>query len=114
MTTESSFRKVGDIDVVDLSGRLTLGNTLMSIETSILDLIEQGSRRLVINMAGLNSIDSAGLGMLMACSGQMEQHQGKLRIAGAHGGVARTLDVVHIDRLAPVDMDVDAACRAMQ
>lgn len=114
MITESSMRKVGEIDVVDLSGRLSLGNTLMSIEQAILNLIEQGSRRMVINVAGITAMDSAGIGMLMACSGQMEQHQGKLRIAGAQGGVARTFGVIHIDRLTPVDADVETSCRAFE
>ncbi len=113
MITESSTRKIGGVDIVDISGRLSLGNTLLSIERSILNLIEQGSRRLVINVPGLTSIDSAGIGMLIGCSGQMEQAQGKLRIAGAQGPVARTFEVVHIDRVAAVDVDVDTACRAL-
>jgi anti-sigma B factor antagonist len=111
---ESSIRKVGDIDVVELSGRLSLSDALESIEQAILNLIEQGSRRMVIDVAGITAMDSAGMGMLMACSGQMEQHQGKLRIAGAQGGVARTFGVVHIDRLAPVDVDVETSCRAFE
>jgi hypothetical protein len=60
-------------------------------------LIEQGSRRLAINVPGLMSIDSAGIGMPIGCSGQMEQAHGKLRIASAQGTVARTLEVVHMD-----------------
>jgi anti-sigma B factor antagonist len=114
MITESTTRKIGEIDIVDISGRLSLGNTLLSIERSIQKLIEEGSRRLVINVAGLTSIDSAGVGMLIACSGQMEQHHGKLRIVGAQGGVARTFDVVRIDRVAALDVDVDTACRTLQ
>src|SRR5580658_6001881 len=100
MIAESSTRKVADVDVVDISGRLSLGNTLLSIEQSILKLIEQGSRKLVINVTGLAALDSAGVGMLMQVSGQMEQHQGKLRIAGAQGSVAKTFEVVHLDRVA--------------
>ena len=111
---ESRMRKVGDIDVVELSGRLSLGDALISIEQAILNLIEQGSRRMVIDVAGITALDSAGMGMLMACSGQMEQHQGRLRIAGAQGGVARTFGVVHIDRLATVDADVETSCRAFE
>jgi len=114
MITESTTRKIGNVDIVDISGRLSLGNTLLSIETAILNLIEQGSRRLVINIPGLTSIDSAGVGMLMGCSGQMEQAQGKLRIAGAQGGVARTFEVVHMDRVAAMDADIDTACRALE
>jgi anti-anti-sigma factor len=114
MVTESTTRKLGEIDIVDISGRLSLGNTLLSIETSILNLIQQGSRRLVLNVAGLISIDSAGVGMLMGCSGQMEQKHGKLRIAGAQGGVARTFEVVHMDRVASLDADLDTACRNLE
>jgi anti-anti-sigma factor len=111
---ESSTRKLGEIDIVDIFGRLSHGDTLVSIENSILNLIEQGSRRLAINIAGLASIDSAGIGMLMALSGTMEQKQGKLRIAGAQGGVARHLEVVHMNRVAALDADLDAACRALE
>jgi anti-anti-sigma factor len=114
MIAESSTRKMGDVDIVDISGRLSLGNTLLSIERSILSLIEQGCRRLVINVPALISIDSAGIGMLMGCSGQMEQVQGKLRISGAQGAVARTFEVIHMERVAAVDLDVDTACRALE
>jgi anti-anti-sigma factor len=113
MITESGTRKMGDVDVVDISGRLNLGNALAGIESSILKLIDEGSRRLVINVPGLTAIDSAGVGMLMGCSGKMEQTQGKLRIAGARGGVARTFETMHMDRVAALDADIDAACRAL-
>jgi anti-anti-sigma factor len=113
MITESGTRKMGDVDIVDISGRLNFGDALAEIENSILRLIDEGSRRLVINVPGLTAIDSAGIGMLMGCSGKMEQKQGKLRIAGARGGVARTFEVMHMDRVAALDIDVDAACRAL-
>jgi anti-anti-sigma factor len=114
MITESSTRKIGDVDVVEISGRLSLGNTLMSIEKSILDLITNGSRKLVVHVAGLAAIDSAGLGMLMSCSGRMEQHHGKLRIAGAQAGVLKTLEIVHMNRMAPMDGDLETACRELE
>jgi anti-anti-sigma factor len=113
MITESGTRKMGDVDIVDISGRLNFGNALAEIESAILKLIDGGSRRLVINVPGLTAIDSAGIGMLMGCSGKMEQKQGKLRIAGARGGVARTFETMHMDRVAALDTDVDAACRAL-
>ena len=113
MISESGTRKMGDVDIVDISGRLNFGDALSEIEKSILKLIEEGSRRLVINVPGLTSIDSAGIGMLMGCSGKMGEKQGKLRIAGARGGVAKTLEVMHMGTFATLDADVDAACRAL-
>ena len=113
MITESITRKIGNVDVVEITGRLDFGNALAAIEESIMNLIELGSRRMVIHVPGLTAIDSAGVGMLMACNGHMDQKGGKLRIAGAHGGVARTFEVVHLDRLAPLDADLATACRAL-
>jgi len=77
MIAESGTRKKGDVDIVDISGRLTFGNALAEIENSILKLIDEGSRRLVINVPGLTSIDSAGIGMLMGCRGKMGGEAGK-------------------------------------
>jgi anti-sigma B factor antagonist len=111
MIAEFKTRKMGEIDIVEISGRLNLGNTLQSIETSILKMIEQGSRRMAINLAALDSIDSAGIGMLIACSAQMEQKEGELRVAGAHGVVARIFETVHLGRVAALDADLDTACR---
>jgi anti-sigma B factor antagonist len=112
MITETKTRHVEpDITVVEISGRLSLGNSLVSIETSIKRLIEEGSRKLVIDITSLNSIDSSGIGLLVSCSGQMEKSGGRLRISGAHGPIAKAFEMVHIDRIAALDADVDSACR---
>jgi anti-sigma B factor antagonist len=97
--------------VVEISGRLTLGNALTYAETSIKRLIADGSRKMAIDLAGLTSMDSAGVGMLISCGGEMEQAGGALRIAGAHGAVAKTFEVVHMTRIVALDTDVEAACR---
>jgi anti-anti-sigma factor len=64
-------------------------------------------------LAGLNYIDSAGAGMLIACNGQMEQNQGRMRIAGARGVVATAFETIHIERVVPLDPDVDTASRQL-
>jgi anti-anti-sigma factor len=98
------------ITVVEISGRLTLGNALQSLENSVRRLIEEGSRKLIFDLAGLTSIDSAGLGMLVGTNGIMEQSGGQVRIAGAQGTVAKSFDVVHLDRVIALDPDCDTAC----
>jgi anti-anti-sigma factor len=97
------------ITVVEISGRLVLGNTLQSLESSVRRLIEEGSRKLIFDLAGLTSIDSAGIGMLVGANGLMEQSGGHVRIAGAQGGVAKTLDVVHLDKVIALDPNCDTA-----
>jgi len=112
MITETKVRRVGpDITVVEISGRLNLGNSLITVETSIKRLVEEGARKIVIDLAKLNAIDSSGIGVLVSSSGHIEQGGGQMRIAGAQGAVASALGMVHVDRIAPLDADVESSCR---
>jgi anti-sigma B factor antagonist len=114
MITETKTRRIEpDLTVVEISGRLNLGNTLLSIENSIERLIAEGARKLIVDLTGLDYIDSAGIGVLVSCSGHVEQSGGRMRIAGAHGIVARAFELVHMDRIAPLDADVESASRQL-
>ena len=102
-----------DIAVMEVSGRLSLGNTLLSIESSIMKLIEGGARKLVIDVTGLTYIDSSAIGMLIGSNGLMEQAGGSLQVAGAQGLVAKAFDVVHLDRIVTLAPDLDSATRSL-
>jgi anti-sigma B factor antagonist len=97
--------------VVEISGRLHIGNSLSYLETFIKSLVAGGSRKLVVDLAGLDFIDSAAIGMLIACSGEMDQAGGAFRIAGSRDSVAKTFEVVHMSRIVPLDADVETALR---
>jgi anti-sigma B factor antagonist len=106
----SKIRQVEpDVTVVELTGHLNLGNELMGLEASVKKVILEGVRKLVIDVTRLEYIDSAGIGMLVACNGQMDRAGGKMRVAGAHGPVSRAFEVVHMDRIMSLDADADAA-----
>ena len=98
-----------NLTVVELSGHMNLGNELMSLESAVKRLIEEGARKLVIDVASLDYIDSAGIGMLVGCNGQMDRTGGKMRVCGARGTVARAFEIVHMDRIMSLDADVDTA-----
>ena len=66
MPADFSIRQVEpSITVVEIAGRLTLGNRLAEIEYAIKDLIEKGGRNIVIDLTQLAFVDSAGMGMVM-------------------------------------------------
>src|SRR5690348_3662657 len=114
MITETKTRQVApDITVFEISGRLNLGNSLITVENSIRRLIEEGTRKLVVDLAGLSAIDSSGIGLLVTSAGQMEQRGGRMRVAAAQGAVAKSLELVHLNRIAPLDADVESACRQL-
>ena len=106
----SKIRQVEpDVTVVELTGHLNLGNELMSLEAAVKRVIQEGARKLVIDVTRLDYIDSAGIGMLVGCNGQITRAGGKMRVAGAQGTVAKAFEVVHMGLIMPLDADVDAA-----
>jgi anti-sigma B factor antagonist len=108
----SKIRRVEpDLTVVELTGHLNLGNELMTVEAAVKRTIDEGARKLVIDVTKLDYIDSAGIGMLVACNGQIERAGGKMRVAGAQGTVAKAFEVVHMDRITSLDANLDAACQ---
>lgn len=99
-----------DVTVIELQGQLQAGNTLLSVESTIRKVIASGARKIVLDLSGLRTIDSSGIGVLVVASALAKQNQGQLRAAGANGRVANTLDLVQIGEVLPRDPDVEAAC----
>jgi anti-sigma B factor antagonist len=62
---EIHTRRVGDVHVLDISGKLTLGEATKAIRYTINDLLENGGKKIVLNLTDVNYIDSAGIGELL-------------------------------------------------
>jgi anti-sigma B factor antagonist len=59
-------REVDGVTVVDLGGRITLGEGSVQLREAIRDLISKGSKKILLNMGEVNYIDSSGLGELVS------------------------------------------------
>jgi anti-sigma B factor antagonist len=59
-------REVDGVTVLDLGGRITLGEGSVQLRDAVRDLIGKGSKSIVLNMADVNYIDSSGLGELVS------------------------------------------------
>ena len=111
MITQTNTRQVEpDVTVIEITGGLNLGNTLISVEGAIQRLIQDGVRKLVLDLAGLSYIDSAGIGTIVMCAGQFG---GRMRFSGAQGAVARAFGIVRLKQVVPQDSNVDTACAAL-
>jgi anti-sigma B factor antagonist len=65
MALTVNTRQVGDVAVVDLDGKITLGESTGHLRESIRQLLEQGTKKIVLNVAKVSYVDSAGLGELV-------------------------------------------------
>ena len=101
------------ITILEISGRLNVGTHLSQTESQISELIHMGSRKLILDFSKLEYIDSASIGMLTGAHKEMLEAGGEIRIAGAQGPAARTLKLIHMEKIMPVDVDVAAAQQAL-
>jgi len=60
-------RMVGDVAILDLDGKLTIGRGDVRLRGALLDELEEGHTKILVNLEKVKSIDSSGLGELIRC-----------------------------------------------
>jgi anti-anti-sigma factor len=103
-----------DITGICCAGRFTLGNRLSETEAHINSLVQDGVRKLVLDLTQVEFVDSAGLGVIMRAFGELEQAGGQLRIAGVNEQVQRLFDITHTGAILTIDPDLVTSVRKMQ
>jgi anti-sigma B factor antagonist len=103
-----------DITVLELRGKITLGPDSLQLESLVKELREAQVRKLIFDMAGIEYLDSAGLGVLTYCFRTMKKVGGEFRLAAPGDSVLKLLQLTHLDSILPVDPNVGDACRQLQ
>jgi len=106
MATPTTRTAENGATIIELAGRLNVGDNLSAVETAILEVIRSGQKALVIDVSKLDYIDSASLGMLIGCFKAAAEAGGELRIAAPKGIVARTMSLIQMDKVVPIDSAV--------
>jgi anti-sigma B factor antagonist len=110
MILEAELERVDPITAVfRLSGRMTLGMRLREVEAKISDVADNGTERLILDLSGIEFLDSAGLGVLMILYGNMKVRGGQLRIVAPGAKVLDVLKLTHADSILPIDPNLEAA-----
>ena len=108
------FKFEPDITAISCSGRFTLGNRLSELEGLVNSLLEDGVRKLVIDLTQVEFVDSAGLGVMMRLFGEVEQLGGQLRISGANDQVQRLFSITHTGNILSLDPDLVTSVKKLQ
>lgn len=95
--------------VARLNGRMTLGMRLREIETKISNAIGDGVQRLILDLSGIEFLDSAGLGVIMILYGNMQERGGKLRVVAPGPRVMEVFKLTHTDWILTIDSNLEAA-----
>ncbi len=99
MSLKASSRQVDGVTIVDLSGRIVLGEGSETLRDSLRDLASRGQKKLLLNLADVNYIDSSGLGALVRGYTTLTAQQGQLKLLNL---TKKVQDLLQITKLLTV------------
>jgi anti-sigma B factor antagonist len=73
-------RQAGDVTVLDMSGKITIGEGSVALRTAVRRLLEEGKKRILLNLAGVSYIDSSGIGELVSSYTASNKEAGQLKL----------------------------------
>ena len=98
-------RTVGSVDVVELSGKITIGEGEADLRRELEDVIEFGQGRILLSLEKVGFMDSAGLGELVACFKRVSEKGGTIKLLRPSGKVADLLSLTKITEILEIFQD---------
>lgn len=99
MDMKTSMRQTGDVTIVDISGRIALGEESAALRNLVMDLLSEGHQKILLNLAGVTYIDSSGLGALVSAFTSVKKAGGELKLVKLS---ERVDDLMEVTRLYTV------------
>jgi anti-sigma B factor antagonist len=104
-------RAVGDVVVLDLKGRITMGEGDELLKDKVNSLVNQGHKKIILNLAEVPYIDSAGLGEIVRTYTTVSRQGGSLKLLNL---TKRITDLLSITKLLTVFETFDAENEAVR
>ncbi len=103
---------MGDTVVLDISGKMTIGHDA-KVRDAIGEALEAGAVNILLNMKGVNKLDSAGVGELVAAHLSVTRRGGRLLLAELSERVAYVLQITHLLGVLELYGEIDEALAAL-
>lgn len=102
MRMTASTRLVGGVTIVDLSGRIVLGEGSAGLRDLVRDLAREGIKKILLNLRNVDYIDSAGLGELVSAFTSMRNQVGELKLLNLTKRVRSLLQITKLVKPSPI------------
>jgi anti-sigma B factor antagonist len=97
-------KKQDDITIVDVEGQLIVGNR-QELKQKVLEELEGGARKFMIDFSNTGYIDSSGLGVLVSLSKKIREQGGELRLANLNEDLRTLFELTKLDTLFHIAAD---------
>lgn len=96
---KASIRNVGHVSVVDLSGKITIGEGDIVLREKVNGLLESGNQHILLNLEKVSYMDSAGIGELVACYKRAKEKTGTVKLLNPSGKVFDLLQLTKLEEV---------------
>jgi anti-sigma B factor antagonist len=111
---KSMTRQVNSITIVDLSGRITLGEGSVVLRDLVRDLVTKGQRKILLNLGDVTYIDSSGIGELVSAFTTVRNQGGELKLLNLTKKVHDLLQITKLYTVFDVKDDEATAVAAFK
>jgi len=112
VSMKASTRQVDGVTIVDLSGRITLGEGSVVLRDTIKDLLGKGAKHILLNLGDVSYIDSSGIGELVSAFTSVRNQGGELKLLHLTKKVHDLLQITKLYTVFDVKDDEAAAISA--
>ena len=85
--------------VIAISGRLALGGETEKLNSAVTSLLQKDQKKIVLDITGLDYVDSSGVGMLVSCVTNVRKAGGELKLVGANQRIRRIFSMTGVDSI---------------
>ena len=110
----ATYRDAGGVTVVDIGGRITLGEGRALLRRTIKDLLAEGRNKIVLNLGDVNYIDSSGIGELVTAFTTVRKTGGELKLLHLTKKVHDLLQLTKLFTVFEVFSDENTVIRSFQ
>ena len=112
MNMTATTRQAGGVTIVDISGRIVLGEESAALRDLVCDLLSKGHKRLLFNLGDVNYIDSSGLGYLVSAFTSVRKREGELKLLNLTNKVHDLLQITKLYTVFDIMDDEEVAIRS--
>ena len=102
---KANARHHGKVTVLDLSGKITIGEGDIKLREAVNALLEEGRKNLVLNLSGVSYMDSAGIGELVACYKRAKEKGAAMKLLNPSGKVQDLLILTRLQEVFDIYRD---------
>lgn len=109
---QAATREIGEITIVDIKGRITIGEGNVMLREIMVGLLEKGKKHVLLNMTDVAHVDSAGIGELVCSHTSVRKQGGQLKLANVNKRVQELLQKTMLLAVFDVHQDETSAVKS--